>query len=435
MMGNSTRRVLLIANACLALGGLANAFPKPCLAEGAVVFRSPALSPGATKVDFRRWISREWYVMPPFAGLSVNAGYLPQSQAFGAGIRTYAIPMMARIAKRRHLPAAWRAFAAYQLFMGQVRVGETLADVASLYKGCPWLHRKMLHHAKGPLSVGGDSTAVAIQLASPGEPHGQLLVALTGKHPLSEVYKQLKGGQHTAALAERIMAIGVSVSGPEFRVSGVPHTTRTFWLLAPNPVDGRAVVGLTLSGWAIRHYVRPNAKKSAQRTAVIAALSMSEMPPHFWATLARTRALAERQRRFAEMMFLITAVRPGETVRDLAHSMSGFPRLQHGDLAYSPVETGPLLFATMEANNGKLYSLSLKIEAQQWVGFIWISLVHHLRASQLTKCLNGQGASACFGDTVIDLGPHWTPYAKGYVSARVKAALKLQRATKSKTAN
>jgi hypothetical protein len=409
MMGESTRRVFLIANTGLVLGGLANALPKPCLAEGAVVFRSPALSPGATKVDFRRWISREWYVMPPFAGLSINAGYLLQSQAFGAGIRTYAIPMMARVAKRRHLPAAWRAFAAYQLFMGQVHPGETLADVASLYRGCPWLHRKMLHHAKRPLSVGGDSTAVAIQLASPGEPHGQLLVALAGKHPLSEIYKQLKGGQHTAASADRIMAIGVSVSGPEFRVSGVPRTTRTFWLLAPKPVDGRAVVGLTLSDWAIRHYVRPNAKKSTQRTAVIAALSMSEMPPHFWATLARTRALAWRQRRFAETMFLITAVRPGETVRDLAHSMSGFPRLQHGDLAFVRVIAGALPFATMEADNGNIYALNLKIKAQQWVGFIWISLVHHLKASQLTKCLNGQGAAACFGATVIDLRPHWKP--------------------------
>ena len=423
------------AIAGLLLAGSITLNPPVCRAGPTVVFRSGPRPVKPSKFSASDWVYHKVYYDLPGDLSDEPPIHVVSSQGWALRMRVHAAGLWVHVAGDRHFPAAWRCFAAYQLFMAHARPGEALASIASLCDGCPWLHRRMLRPAKAPLLAGSNTTAFSIRLASPGEPHARLLIAPAGKQSLSSVYQQLKGKPPTAATGERVVAIGVHVEGPEFNIPGLPQAARTFWLTAPVAPNGRPVLGQTLDRWAILHYVLPIAKASARRTAVVAALSMSEMPPDFWAALARDHALASGDRRFAVALFLVTGVKPGERLGKLVHAMHGFPPWRRWQLRFLPGGTGLPIFTSHTANDYAPYMLDPNMRRGQYGSGVHLYIALTIPSSPsasisrtlLCSCLNSHGSAAVLSAIVVDVTPHWRPYRRGYIAGALKAAMKLRK--------
>ncbi len=439
--------------------------PSACRAGPPAVFRSGPRPAKSRKFSASHWALHEVYSGPSEGDLaSLSPGFMADralveelraAQGIGPPVRpmpqaeiainddqraqgwalrmreSRAAPLWEYAAGNRRFPATWRYFAAYQLLMASLRPGETMADVASLCDGCPWLRRQMLRLAKVPLSVGGNTTAFSIRLASPGEPHGRLLIALAGKHSLWSVYQQLRGRQHTAAMSERATAIGVQVEGPEFKIPGLPQATRTFWLTAPVAPGGRPVLGQTLPGWALGNYTSLIVKASARRTAVVAALSVSEMPPDFWAALARCHSLAPENRWLAVQLFLVTGIKPGERLGELEHAMHGFPPWHRWQVSRVIGIAGffPYYHQLPSVPGGSTWYCLCPVSARRphTETSFPISLLHNLKRAQLVSCLNGRGRASLQSDIIVNLAPQWKEYSKRYILSAVKAARKLKK--------
>lgn len=447
--------------------------PAPQAAAGPqVCFRSSPSVPGRST-----WIHECWSLAP--LGWQKGVQYpeviphMAYSQGWALLMRQQPALFWQAVAGDGHITRKWRRFAAFQLLMGNARPGVRFARFAKLCGDLSWLGPGGIKPAVVPAPLSElKATAFRIRLPSPGEPDGEFLVAIAGRHPLSEIAEGLRGRNIRSLDRARVLAIGDRVLGPEWRFRRRPlREVRTFWLRAPKRDHENAQAGHTLDGWAIRHYVLPLSATSERRTAVLAALSLWSTPSSFWAGLARGRGSIKRpQRQFAEAMFLLTGVSPGETLKALSAQMRGFPRFSSmagvarilGPQFLSPTKDGakspkswisaiyggaggPVFAFSQTANAAVPYQILIPTAAPPGVVLRpgrtgpWksagkkpakavaaprdrarflvfeLALSRRIRAAQLVSCLNGNCGRQIAADRIVELSPHWRPYHQGYV--------------------